>query len=107
MVTVPESMAKNVKGLSGMFSQQNAGKRNICLDLRAPGAIGLVKDLVAVADIVIENYRPGVMDRLGIDYAVLSGRTQSLSCCQFRVLVMIALSHIDPLTRRWSMLRWV
>ncbi len=63
---------KNIKGISGFFNQQNAGKRNISIDLRAPGAVALVKSLVLVADIVIENYRPGVMGRLGIDYAALS-----------------------------------
>lgn len=63
---------KEIGGISGFFNQQNAGKRNICLDLRASGAADLVKSLVAVADIVIENYRPGVMARLGIDYEALS-----------------------------------
>ena len=63
---------KEIGGISGFFNQQNAGKRNICLDLRASGAADLVKSLVAVADIVIENYRPGVMARLGIDYETLS-----------------------------------
>jgi|TARA_B100000315_G_scaffold251066_1_gene285225 crotonobetainyl-CoA:carnitine CoA-transferase CaiB-like acyl-CoA transferase len=63
---------RKVQGISGMFSQQNAGKRNICLDLRSPDAVWLVKELAAVADIVLENYRPGVMDRLGIDFATLS-----------------------------------
>lgn len=64
---------KKIKGISGFFNQQNAGKRNICLDLRHPEAVNLVKDLAAVADVVVENYRPGVMRRLGIDYEVLSG----------------------------------
>ena len=63
---------RKVGGISGFFNQQNAGKRNICLDLRAAGAADLVKALAAVADIVIENYRPGVMGRLGIDYGALS-----------------------------------
>lgn len=62
---------RKVRGISGFFNQQNAGKRNISLDLRAPGAAELVKALVAKADIVIENYRPGVMHKLGIDYATL------------------------------------
>lgn len=63
---------RKVRGVSGFFNQQNAGKRNICIDLRALGAVDLVKSLVAAADIVIENYRAGVMKRLGIDYEVLS-----------------------------------
>ena len=52
----------------GYFNQQNAGKRNICMDLRAPGAVDLVADLVREADIVIENYLPDVMPRLGLGY---------------------------------------
>lgn len=60
-----------IRDISGFFNQQNAGKRNICIDLRAPDAASLIKELVGVADIVIENYRPGVMQRLGIDYETL------------------------------------
>ena len=69
---------RKVRGISGFFNQQNAGKRNICLDLRAEGAPELVKKLVAAADIVIENYRPGVMQRLGIDYATLAAANPRL-----------------------------
>ena len=60
-----------IAGLPGYYHQQNAGKRNICMDLRAPGAVALVKSLVAEADIVIENYRPDVMPRLGLGYDTL------------------------------------
>jgi len=59
-------------GVPGFFHQQNAGKRNICIDLRAPGARELVLDLVRQADVLIENYRPDVMGRLGLGYDVLS-----------------------------------
>lgn len=69
---------KKIKGISGMFSQQNAGKRNICLDLRHPDAVELVKGLARSADVVVENYRPGVMQRLGMDYSVLSDANPSL-----------------------------
>jgi crotonobetainyl-CoA:carnitine CoA-transferase CaiB-like acyl-CoA transferase len=50
----------------------NANKRNIALDLKNPKAIEIVKRLVLNADVVMENFRPGVMDRLGIGYKVLS-----------------------------------
>ena len=60
-----------VGGLPGYFHQQNAGKRNISIDLRAPGAKELVLDLVRRADIVIENYRPDVLPRLGLGFDVL------------------------------------
>lgn len=60
-----------VGGVPGYYHQQNAGKRNICIDLRAPGAKELVFELVAEADILIENYRPDVMQRLGLGYSTL------------------------------------
>lgn len=63
---------KVVGGVPGYFHQQNAGKRDICIDLRAPGAKPLVLDLVRKADILVENYRPDVMPRLGLGYDVLS-----------------------------------
>lgn len=59
---------REIANITGYFHQQNAGKRNICIDLRAPAAPDLVKRLVREADIVIENYRPDVMGRLGIGY---------------------------------------
>ena len=88
---------KNVQGVSGMFNQQNAGKRNICLDLRTPNAVEIVKELVAVADIVLENYRPGVMARLGIDFATLSAVNPKL--------IMLSISgfgHDSPESHRPS-----
>ncbi len=62
---------REIGGLPGYYHQQNAGKRNICIDLRAPGARDLVFALVAEADILIENYRPDVMPRLGLGYGDL------------------------------------
>ena len=62
---------KVVGGVPGYFHQQNAGKRDISIDLRHPGAKDLVFDLVRQADILIENYRPDVMPRLGFGYAAL------------------------------------
>src|SRR5215470_19495241 len=51
-------------GAGTMFGQLNAGKRSIVLDLKRPEAIAVVKKLVKAVDIVLENYRPGVMKRL-------------------------------------------
>jgi len=59
-------------GAGTMFGQLNAGKRSIVLDLKRPEAVAAVKRLVKVADIVLENYRPGVMKRLGLDYDELA-----------------------------------
>jgi|TARA_B100001971_G_scaffold122917_1_gene113224 crotonobetainyl-CoA:carnitine CoA-transferase CaiB-like acyl-CoA transferase len=53
---------------SGMFLHLNTSKRGITLDLKDPAGAQIAKDLAATADIVVENFRPGVMDRLGLGY---------------------------------------
>lgn len=58
--------------ISGYYHQQNAGKRNIAVDLRHPKGLEIVKSLVRQADVLIENFRPDVMQRLGIDYDTLA-----------------------------------
>jgi crotonobetainyl-CoA:carnitine CoA-transferase CaiB-like acyl-CoA transferase len=59
-------------GLSGYYTQQNAGKRNLCIDLRVPGGPALVRDLATRADVLVENFRPGVMAQFGLDWPSLS-----------------------------------
>ncbi|MDP1841073.1 MAG: CaiB/BaiF CoA-transferase family protein [Reyranella sp.] len=68
-------------GAGTMFGQLNAGKRSIVLDLKRPEAIAAVKKLVAAVDIVLENYRPGVMKRLGLDYPELAKVNPRLIYC--------------------------
>ena len=63
---------KVIGGVPGYSHQQNAGKRNISIDLRAAGARELILDLARQADILIENYRPDVMPRLGLGYEALN-----------------------------------
>jgi crotonobetainyl-CoA:carnitine CoA-transferase CaiB-like acyl-CoA transferase len=53
--------------LSGYFAQQNAGKRNVCIDFRHPGAGPLLACMVRHFDVLVENFRPGVMRALGLD----------------------------------------
>ena len=55
----------------GYFHQQNVGKRDICIDLAKPDGVALVKRLAVEADLVVENFRPGVMERLGLSYGTL------------------------------------
>ncbi len=62
---------RRVGGVSGYFNQQNAGKRDVSVDLSQARGTELVKRLVAAADVLIENFRPDVMARLGLDYATL------------------------------------
>src|SRR5437899_802235 len=65
-------------GLSGLYFQQNAGKRNVCIDLKEPGGVELVASLAARADVVIENFRPGVLAKLGLGYDALATKNPAL-----------------------------
>lgn len=62
---------RRIGGIAGYFNQQNVGKRDVCIDLSSDGAAALLIDLARKADVVVENFRPGVMDRLGIGWETL------------------------------------
>jgi crotonobetainyl-CoA:carnitine CoA-transferase CaiB-like acyl-CoA transferase len=68
-------------GVSLYFGVLNAGKRSVALDLKHPEGVALAKDLAAKADVVVENFRPGVMARLGLDYGVLAAINPRLVFC--------------------------
>lgn len=57
-----------VSGVGTYFMGLNRGKESVCVDLRKPAGLEIAKTLVRRADIVVQNYRPGVVERLGIDY---------------------------------------
>jgi len=67
--------------VSAMYGQLNAGKQSVALDLKNPAAVKAVRALVADADILVENYRPGVTRRLGLDYATLADVNPKLIYC--------------------------
>ncbi len=58
-------------GLSHYFIALNRNKRSIALDLKSPEGVAIARDLAARSDILLENFRPGVMDRLGLGYDTL------------------------------------
>ncbi len=68
-------------GASTSFGQLNAGKRSAALDLKDPRAVKAVRALAAKADILVENYRPGVMKRLGLTYQALAEANPRLIYC--------------------------
>jgi crotonobetainyl-CoA:carnitine CoA-transferase CaiB-like acyl-CoA transferase len=59
-------------GASTLFGQLNAGKKSVVLDLKLPAAAAAIRTLAAGADILVENSRPGAMQRLAIDYTALA-----------------------------------
>jgi crotonobetainyl-CoA:carnitine CoA-transferase CaiB-like acyl-CoA transferase len=69
------------KGLGPSFAGINSNKLSLTLDLQKPAAVAIVKRLVETADIVWENFRPGVMERFGLGYEVLKGINPRLIYC--------------------------
>lgn len=63
------------------FALLNRGKRSIAVDLKQPAAIDKLHELVRSADIVVEQFRPGVMDRLGLGYDALSAINEKIIYC--------------------------
>jgi crotonobetainyl-CoA:carnitine CoA-transferase CaiB-like acyl-CoA transferase len=68
-------------GASTSFGQLNTGKKSFVLDLKRQEAVAIVKRLVETADVVVENFRPGVMARFGLDYPALSAVNPALVYC--------------------------
>jgi crotonobetainyl-CoA:carnitine CoA-transferase CaiB-like acyl-CoA transferase len=55
-------------GVSALFVNCNRGKRSIAIDIHTPDGVDIVRRLAAQADVVVQNYRPGVLDRVGLGY---------------------------------------
>ncbi len=70
-----------VDGMSGAHHALNRGKRSITLNLKAPEGPGLLQRLAERADVLVESFRPGVMDRLGVGFDVLAERNPRLVYC--------------------------
>src|SRR5438477_13021958 len=57
-----------MRAYPGLFAWLNVNKRSVMLDLKSADGVQRVLDLAAVADVVVEGFRPGVVDRLGVGY---------------------------------------
>ncbi len=76
---------RNLKGSgAGYFAMYNRNKRSIRLDLKSEQGAEIARDLVASADVLIENFRPGAMNKLGFDYENLSAANPGLIYCSNR-----------------------
>ena len=84
-----------VNGQSGYFLQQNMGKQGLCVNLKDPRGLEMMHKLTDTADVFLENYRPGALDRLGLGYAELSKRNPKLVYCS-----VSAYGHTGPDSHR-------
>ena len=68
-------------GKSAYFASLNCGKKSLAIDFRQAEALGVIRELAAKCDVVVENFRPGVMKRLGLDYDALSSSNPRVVYC--------------------------
>jgi crotonobetainyl-CoA:carnitine CoA-transferase CaiB-like acyl-CoA transferase len=66
---------------AGYFAMYNRDKQSICLDLKSEAGLKIARQLVASADILIENFRPGALDRLGLSYDAMAALNARLIYC--------------------------
>lgn len=66
---------------AGYFSMYNRGKQSICVNLKSTEGLAVARDLAANADVLVENFRPGALDRLGLSYDALSSENPRLIYC--------------------------
>ncbi|MEE4153455.1 MAG: CaiB/BaiF CoA-transferase family protein [Erythrobacter sp.] len=66
---------------AGYHPMYNRGKRSICLDLKRKDGLAVARDLAAQADVLVENFRPGALDRLGLDYESCAKANERLIYC--------------------------
>ena len=76
-----EMGARDARGLSGTFASVNRNKRGLCLDMKRPEAREIARRLALRADVVLESFRPGVMDRLGLGSDRLRAENPRLIYC--------------------------
>jgi crotonobetainyl-CoA:carnitine CoA-transferase CaiB-like acyl-CoA transferase len=70
-----------VNNRSGYFVQHNRGKKGLCLDLKHPEGGEIIRGLIPQVDVLVENYAPGVMGRLGFDYETVSALNPAIIMC--------------------------
>ncbi len=68
-------------GRSAYYVQQNRGKKSLCLDLKKPAAAAIIRELIPRVDVLVENYAPGVIGRLGFGYEAVTELNPKIIMC--------------------------
>lgn len=73
-------------GRSAYYVQQNRGKKSLCVDLKHPEGLALIKELIPKVDIVVENFTPGAIGRMGLNYEVVNAINPRVVMCSISTL---------------------
>ena len=73
-------------GRSAFYVQQNRGKKSLCIDVKAPEGLALVKQLIAKVDVMVENFSPGAIGRMGLGYDIVSAINPRIVMCSLSTL---------------------
>jgi len=68
-------------GRSGYYIQQNRGKKSLCIDVKSPEGLAIIKSLITKVDCLTENFAPGVIARMGLDYAAVKALNPRIIMC--------------------------
>lgn len=82
-------------GRSAYYVQQNRGKKSLCVDVKSPGGRALIRELIPKVDVMVENFAPGVIARMGLDYKTVSTLNPRLVMCS-----LSAMGQTGPLANR-------
>lgn len=73
-------------GRSAYYVQQNRGKKSLCLDPKTPAALAILGELVGKVDVLVQNFAPGVIERMGLDYATVCSLNSKIVMCSISAL---------------------
>ncbi len=73
-------------GRSAYYIQQNRGKKSLCIDLKKPAGLAVLKELFPQMDVLVENFAPGVIGRIGLDYPTVSKLNPRIVMCSISSL---------------------
>lgn len=78
---------------SGYFVQHNRGKKDLCVDVKHPDGLAIIKQLIPKVDVLLQNYAPGVIQRMGLGYETVSALNPKIVMCSIS-----AFGQSGPLT---------
>jgi crotonobetainyl-CoA:carnitine CoA-transferase CaiB-like acyl-CoA transferase len=83
-------------GRSAYFIQQNRGKQSLCVDMKKSAAVELIRQLIPKFDVLVENFAPGVIGSMGLDYQSVSAINPSIVMCSISALGQTGPLAHDP-----------